>query len=152
MKAYDVASQLALGEYWSQIGTMPYNQINNTFKLRSWKLANESEGCLAQFGRKRGLSLIVLDRIYVGHYNHYMEHIMHLYAAQQTYFPTRKVNRVMFLTASKGMHLFIVAMLIAMKVMRLTSYLIQSILFHIVSTHTYLFCSKMPLASAQIIV
>ena len=112
VKAYDVASQMALGEYWSQIGTLPYKQINNTFKLRGWRLSKESEDCMAEFGRKRGLSLIILDRIYVAHYNHYMEHIMHLYAAQQTYFPTRKVNRVMFLTASKGrLHFFLSLMI-----------------------------------------
>ena len=101
MKAYSVAAEKALGGYWSQVGTIPYSEINNTFKMKNWRLSNESEDCMADFGRKRGLTLLILDRMYVAHYNHYMEHILHLYAAQQTYFPTRKVNRMMFLTASK---------------------------------------------------
>ena len=43
---------------------------------------------------------MIMDREFIGHYNHFMEHVLGLWAAQRTFFPGATVSRVIFLTAT----------------------------------------------------
>jgi hypothetical protein len=45
---------------------------------------------------------MIMDREFLSHYHHFMEHILGLWAAHQNFFPGVKVARVIFLTATRS--------------------------------------------------
>jgi hypothetical protein len=98
-------SELGVGEYWSQVGRQPSSSIRNPFKMigSGWRLSrNVTKSCFSGPSVFAGLTVMIMDKEFIGHYNHFMEHVLGLWAAQHTFFPGVIVSRVIFLSATRS--------------------------------------------------
>lgn len=102
-------TEVGVGEYWLQVGKQSSSSIRNPFKMigSGWRLSrNVTKRCSSGPSVFTGLTVMIMDREFIGHYNHFMEHVLGLWAAQHTFFPEAIVSRVIFLSATRSQALF----------------------------------------------
>ena len=98
-------TEIGVGEYWLQVGRKPSSSIRNPFKMigSGWRLSkNVTKSCSSSPSVFAGLTVMITDKEFIGHYNHFMEHVLGLWAAQHTFFPGVTVSRIIFLSATRS--------------------------------------------------